>query len=256
MKLNKPAALAATALLFAVQAPALADSHASGPGINTVHARTCNFNDRQDMGDLQRVIDAWNAWADEQGVTDYFALTMTPNFHGPETFDVGWMGVSQSGESLGAALDMWEAEGGDLAERFAEVVTCDSHSMFASVPAKAPMNAEPPDNVVIAFSDCNLKKGTANAQFWEAMSAWTEHMTESGYPQGVWVWYPVFGAGGAKFDFKIVQGFPDYAAVGKSFDLYNKGQDWVTEENLMQPRVKCDDARVYDGKVQRRPVSD
>ena len=256
MKLKQSAALVAAAALFGVQQPVLADSHGDGPGITMVHARTCSLNDRQDMDDLQRVINSWNAWADDQGVTDYFALTMTPNFHGPDTFDVGWIGTSQSGESLGAALDMWGAEGGDLAERFAEVVSCDSHSMFASVQAKPGMNQVPPDNVVVTFSDCKRTKGTSNGQFWDSMSAWADYMTEKGYPQAVWVWYPVFGAGGAEFDFKIVEGYPDHAAVGKSFDLWIEGEDWRHFERLMEPRVKCDDARVYDGKVQRRPVRD
>lgn len=257
MKLNRTAALAGAAALLVVQAPVLADNHEeAAPPVTMIHARTCSFNDRQDMGDLQRVINAWNAWADDQGVTDYFAMTMTPNFHGAETFDIGWLGAAGSGESLGAALDAWGAEGGDLAERFAEVVTCDSHSMFASVVAKPAMNPAPPDNVVIAFRDCKLTHGTSTDQFWTAQAAWTAYMTENEYPMGEWVWYPVLGAGGAEFDFKLVQGYSNHAALGKSLDLYGNGEGWRAYERIMAPHVQCDDARVYDGRVQRRPVQD
>ncbi len=256
MEIRKPAALVATALLFAVPTPVLADGHEAGPGATMVHARTCNFNDRQDMGDLERVIDDWNEWADNRGISNYLALTMTPNFHGAETFDVGWIGVSQGGEALGEAFDMWAAEGGDLAERFAEVVTCDTHGMFLSVESKPASNPEPPDNVVVAFHDCKMTKGTSSGQFWQALGAWTEYMTENGYPQGQWIWYPAFGGGDVDYDFKMVQGFENHAAVGKSFDLWMQHQSWRSFEVIMEPVVECDDARVYDATVQRRPAID
>ncbi len=253
MNLRKTAALAA-ASVFAFQAPAWADSHeASGPQFNMIHVRTCNFNDGQSFDEFNRAVRNWNRWADRQDVNDYLAFAMTPNFHGADTFDLGWIGLSSSAESLGAALDLYRTEGGDIAGDFAEVVTCDTHGMFASSEVKAASDPEPPDNVVVVFRDCKINDGVSFDELGEAQAAWGTFMSENGYPQGEWTWWPVFGGGGAEYDYKLVQGFPNHAAVGRMLEMYGNGGGWRSYQELLGGLVQCDDGRVYDAAVQRRP---
>ena len=252
MNLRKTAALTAASMLI-FHAPVWADNHeANGPQFNMIHVRTCNFNDGQGFGDFDRVVRDWNRWADRQDVNDYLAFAMTPNFHGPDTFDLGWIGMASSAESLGAALDLYAADGGDIASDFADVVTCDTHGMFASSVVKAASDSQPPDNVVIVFRDCKIADGVTFEQLGDAQAQWGAFMTENGYPQGEWMWWPVFGGGAVEFDYKLVQGFPNHAAVGKLLEMYGNGGGWRTHNELLGDKVQCDDGRVYDGRVQRR----
>ena len=84
----------AAAALLAVQ-PIRADNHeADGPTFNTVHVRTCSFNEGKGLADFDRATSDWNRWADEQGFDDDMAITMTSNYHGPDTFDIAWLGMA------------------------------------------------------------------------------------------------------------------------------------------------------------------
>ncbi len=252
MKLKMTATLVAASVLV-FQAPVLADGHeASGPQFSMIHVRTCNFNEGQGFDEFDRVVRDWNRWADRRDLNDYLAIAMTPNYHGPDTFDLGWMGVSSSAESLGAAMDLYGAEGGDIASDFADVVTCDTHGMFASAVVKPATEQQPPDNVVIVFRDCKIADGVSFEELGEAQAKWGAFMTENGYPHGEWTWWPVFGGGGAEFDYKLVQGFQNHAAVGQMLELYGNGGGWRTYNELLGDKVQCDDGRVYDGTVQRR----
>ena len=61
-------------------------------GINTASAQddddstspleiyTCSYADGKGAADLDKVVAKWNKWADDQGMTDYSAWTMTPFF--------------------------------------------------------------------------------------------------------------------------------------------------------------------------------
>jgi hypothetical protein len=244
-------ALAAAATL-SVQA-AWADNHESdGPTFNMVHVRTCSFNDGQGFEEFERAIGDWNRWADEQGYDDYMAITMTPNYHGPDAFDVAWLGMGATAEGFGARMDNYMAEGGDIMQGFLDVVSCDSHGMWASSEVKAASQSQPPDNVVIVFRDCKLNEGVTSDEIGEAAGAWGEFITANGYPNGEWMWWPVFGGGGAEYDFKLVQGFPNHQAVGQMLEMYGNGGGWRTYQESLGSIATCDDGRVYDGTVRRR----
>ena len=43
----------------------------------------CTYNDRKDSGDLDDVVDKWNAHLDKNGTDSYAAWTLTPDYYGP-----------------------------------------------------------------------------------------------------------------------------------------------------------------------------
>ncbi len=104
---------------------------------------TCTYNDRKGPDDLDRVVDKWNDWADTKGVDDYAAWTLTPYYFSPEQeFDLIWMGAGKDAVALGRAQDMYLADNDGLDDDFNDVLTCDSHSNFASINFKAPPRAQ------------------------------------------------------------------------------------------------------------------
>lgn len=251
--------LVAAATLAAVMCSgaAFADSHEQeNRRFVPVETFACNYLDGKGPADLDAVIANWNAWMDEQDEHDYFAVTLTPYYFGPDTFDVAWLGSWPGGEAMGRGTDLWLNEGGEISAQFFEVLSCDSHSNFAATELKAP-EGETPDSIVLAFSDCT---GPDSSEGWDqlmsGMDAWSAYMTDSGYNQGNWMLFPVYGGGGAKFDFKLVKGYDNHTQLGQDYQRFSENADWEKQGELLGAYMECDDARVYQGTVRRQPAGE
>jgi len=206
---------------------------------------TCSYADGKGAADLDKVVAKWNKWADDQGMTDYSAWTMTPFFSSSEQdFDVIWLGATETGKSMGAAQDMWLAHGGTLADDFNSVIPCDSHSMSAVMQFKAPPKREdPPSNFVLDFSDCTIGDGMHfSTDVAPALKAWSALREEQGSTAGMWVLFPVYGGGGEEFDFKFVVSHGNYSAMGADFDSYDSVK---AREIFPYGMLDCDSSRSY-----------
>ncbi len=224
-------------------------------GAIPVEVYSCKYNDGMGPADLDAVVAKWNAWADERGMNDYSAWTLTPFYAGPDQdFDVIWMGVAKTAQGLGAAQDDWLANGGELAAEFDRVSPCDSHSNFAALEFKAPPdNDDPPDNVVISFSDCNIEDGKSFANdVAPAIAAWAEFRAAQGSEAGHWVFFPVYGGGGEEYDFKYVTGHRSYEQQGIDYDNYDPDK----ARELFSGLLDCDSSRVYNATNRRRAAND
>ena len=162
-----------------------------GMVIIPVELFTCTYNDRQGPNNLDRVIDNWNAWADNNGTDEYAAWTLTPYYFGPnQEFDMIWMGAGKTAVALGQAQDDYAANDVGLIDDFAEVLDCDSHSNFASVNYKAPPEGATPASSVLTFSDCKYREGATFSAVSAAMAEWSQHLSDEGSVTGIWHWYP------------------------------------------------------------------
>ena len=220
-----------------------------------VEIYACNYNEGMGPADLDAATAKWNAWADERGMNDYTAWTLTKFYSGPEQeFDVIWLGVSPTAKALGAAQDDYLANGTEIEAGFAKVLTCDAHGNFAAVEFKAPPEREDPsDNVVISFSDCNIAEGKSfDGDVAPAIRAWAEFRTETGSESGHWVLFPAYGGGGEEFDFKWVVGHQNDEAQGADWDAYNVELD----VELFDGVLDCDSSRVYNATNRRRAVEE
>lgn len=242
-------AAAAALLFFSPVVPA--DEHGDAISYYPVETFTCEYRDGADASDLDKVVDAWTEFSDDQGVDTYFAVTLVPHYHGADTFDVGWLGSWSSGEAMGRGTDMWITEGRDMAERFAEVLHCETHENFVSGELKAPPSDTPPDTVVLTFSDCKMRDGRTEEDLMSGMKAFVAYQEEQDIPGGLWMMWPVFGGGDADYDFKLVEGYPDHATLGRVYDWY-MGGEYRKWEELIGANVSCDVGRVYNGTVRRR----
>jgi hypothetical protein len=220
-----------------------------------VEIYTCSYADGKGAADLDKVVANWNKWADDQGLADYSAWTMTPFYSSPEQdFDVIWMGVTQTGKGMGAAQDMWLEKGGTLAGDFESVIPCDSHSMSAAVQFKAPPEREDPSSVILGFSDCTIGDGKHfSTDVAPALTAWSEFRAGHGSTAGMWVFFPVHGGGGEEFDFKFVVSHGNYSEQGADFDNYDPKK---AREIFPYGLLSCDSSRSYIATNRRRAESD
>ena len=60
----------------------------------------------------------------------------------------------------------------------------------------------------------------------------------------------------AEFDFKLVEGYDNYTQLGQDYQRFIERADWEKQGELLGGLMDCDDARVYDGRVRRRPAED
>jgi len=233
------------------------DSHeAENRRFVPVETFTCNYLDGKGPADLDAIIGRWNAWMDEHDQYDYFAVTLTPFYFGSDTFDVAWLGSWPGGEAMGRGQDLWVDEGSEINAGFFEVLSCDTHSNFAATELKTP-GGPPPESFLLTFSDC---KGPDSSEAWDQLmsgvDAWSAYQTENGYHQGSWMMFPVYGGGGAEFDFKWLQGFDNHTQLGQDYQRFSDNADWKKKGELLGAYMDCDEARVYQGTVRRQPASE
>lgn len=216
---------------------------------------TCTYNKGMGSSDIDAATAAWNKWADDEGINDQSAWTLTKFYSSSEqAFDFIWLGVSSSATTMGRADDRYRATGGDAEALWEKATTCDSHTRFASVQFKAPAQRdEPLSNVVLAFSDCTIADGkNFNDDVAPALSRWVEFRTKQGSGAGLWVLFPTYGGGGEEFDFKYVTAYQNHEAMGADWDSY----DVKLAGKLFDDVVDCDSSRVYDATNRRRAESD
>jgi hypothetical protein len=252
--MNKTLSLAlATACFAVVASPAvLAQDEDKGPSFPPLETFTCNYNDGKGPADLEAAVDQWTAYMDESGGDQYFAMTMTPQMHGADTFDVAWLGAAPTAELMGAGRDSYRADGGETAAGFASVLTCDTHSQFATMVVKEPPERETPNSLVLSFSDCDVEEGREWDEVFAGMEAWATHQAEKGYGNGTWVLFPAYGGADQDFDFKMLNAYDNHAGMGRDFDLYTTGGGYMKRGEIMGDMIDCDVARVYDGTVRRQ----
>jgi hypothetical protein len=252
------AATSAVMFLFVGSSAIAQDEGAQEVSAHPVETYTCNYLDGKGPDDLMPVIDAWNAWMDENEVGDYFAALVTPQFFGEWPFDVAWLGAWTDGNAMGSGTDGWVLESGDLPAQFAEVIECGSHTKFASIQVKDQVDtgAEPDDNFVLNFSNCSFKdEGGGFDAMMAAQQEWNAYADEHGFVSAAWIWFPTAGESNQDYDYKLVVGMPDHTAAGANWQLFVEGH-WQTADELFADIVDCDISRVYDGTMIRRMAED
>jgi len=208
----------------------------------------CNFRDRQDEGDLDGVITRWSNYMDERGIDNYAAWTLTPYHYeaDPNLVDVIWMGAYKDGNAMGAGVDQWFAEGGDIADGFDEVLDCNAHTGFASAMYKSPPNNATPGSSIITMMNCKLQEGRRYSDVKAAEIKWAEYMTSTGSTAGTWHWFPTYGGvGGGDFDYKVVSGYSNYSELGADWERNANGGGREAGIELFSGVDDCDTARVY-----------
>ena len=258
MKNKHLAAVASTLVVTALCSAAVAqEEDQQAPYVVPVDTFTCSYNDGQDMGDLKKTIGEWNAYMDEQGADTYGAFVVTPQYYGKDTFEVGWLGFWNSQESMGAGMDRYRASGAKIQESFGKVLTCETHSHFASIQVKAPPEGEVPDDIVLMFSNCTMNEEVEWDDLYARIGKAMAYLDSQGNESGEWMMWPVFGGEGKPdWDFKWVSSYANYTAFGKAYQHNANGGGRQKMNEIMGDTLDCDAARVYDAHTVRRVTAE
>ena len=253
MKRSFLAATAAAAMLCS--GIALADGHeGDGPSWVPIEGFACDFKDGKSMSDLEGPIDAYNDWADERGVDTYFATILTPQFFGERNFDFVWLGGWKDGNAMGADTELFRSEGSEVGAAFGEVVSCSSHTNFASRRIKAgPDSGDDEDDgeFLLTFSNCSVSEGKSFEEAMEGLAAWSAYQSENGFQNSVYQMFPIYGESDNSYDFKMVEAHDNYLDFGNDWELMGNGGHWMKQMELVGGLLDCDISRVYDGRMVR-----
>ena len=212
----------------------------------------CNLNDRRDMSDLDAWVQKFNAWADQQENDTYAAWTATPSYFGPDQdFDFLWLGAWIDANAMGQGWDLWNATNNGLMREFQSIVTCDTHANFASAAYRLPQGMDNSGTGILTVSDCKRKHGVPGSAVDQAMRKWVDILDEAGSQVALYHWYPVFGGGGAEFNYKEVSAYQNYAQLGADYERMGNGGLFRQGQALFDHLVECDEARVYNVQSRR-----
>ena len=250
-------AAVAAMMLVGVGTAVAQEEESDEPGVVPVETWTCDYKEGKGPADLDSVIAEWNDWMDDNGQSNYFAATLTPQYFGERLFDVGWLGVWPDGNAMGASTDFWITEGSEMGAKFFEVLDCTSHTNFVSLNVRrAPQNDDESDNsFVLSFSNCSIKEDKNFDEFMAAHKEWNAYADENGFVNSAWVMWPVFGESNNDYDFKYVSSASDHTTFGANYQLYSDGH-WQKRSELFKDLVDCDISRVYDGTAIREMAGD
>ena len=233
---------------------AMADGHEDGFKVVPVDMYACTYNDNKGPEDLDGYSAKFNAWADAKGLDEVSVWTLTPYYYGPGDnagFDFIWMIAGKTAVALGKTHTTWVTDDDGLAELAGEIADCQGHSNFASINYKPTPDGKTPENVLITFSDCNYREDATFEDLGTAMGGWSEHLTENGSEAGIFHWYPAYGGGGEKYDFKWLEVHAGFEAMGSDYEHFGNGRGYKKYNELVRPLVSCDAARVYQAKSRR-----
>lgn len=233
---------------------AMAEHHEDGFKVIPVDLYACTYNEKKGPKDLDAYAAKFNAWADARDLDEISVWTLTPYYFGPgdnSDFDFIWMIAGKTAIALGKTHETWVTADDGLQKMATEIANCSGHSNFASVNYKPTPEGATPDDALISFSDCNYDEDASFEDLSTAMAAWSEHLGDNGSKAGIFHWYPVYGGGGEKFDFKWLEVHADFEAMGGDYELYGNGRGYEKYGELLSPLISCDAARVYQAKSRR-----
>jgi hypothetical protein len=247
------AAISAALFLFVGTGSAVAqDEDGDKIEFRPVEGYVCHYKEGKGSADLKAVNEEWNAWMDEQGANDYFAVVLAPHYHPDyEAMDFVWVGGWRDGNAMGAGIDAWMAGGGEIGEKWSEMSTCSSGSQFISMQLRAPQpqeDDEDDDQFVVSFSNCSLKSDEEGAwdEYMAANKEWNAYAEENDIPGSAWLWFPSVGTEDEGYDFKVVAGWDDHTMRGAGWAKFAEGH-WRKSSELFDDKVDCDNGRLYNG---------
>ena len=245
--MNKTILTAALAAWAALLAGPKAMAQDDGPMFVPLEMWACKFKDRKDQDDMDQV---YRALANGPGNEGYSAWHISPYMVGDrvEQFDFLYLGAWNDGSTMGSGLTSYMQGGQDIDEAWNATVDCMA-SMYASNTIQSVPDGDSDGNFMLTVSDCKVADGSSGGQAIGALNRFNAYRVANGSTVPTFAWFPVYGGGGAEFDFKLVHAYSDAQNLGDEFSWYVDHQAYNTYNQITQGVVDCDEARLYNGRT-------
>lgn len=216
----------------------------------------CNFAGTSDMGDLQDAFDEFNAWADAETISDLTIYLLTPSFYSEDiTYDIVGFNIWGSGASFGSGNTAMSGDPDSLAP-FEGVVECSSHSLYALVGVKPPVQ-DPQSGSLWEVSNCTMKGNRSTDEGVAAVAAASQLFAQWNLNDAHAALFNISGLpSDTSYDFKWLTYYPSYDTFGSLFDnLVNSGSV-QTLGAMLDPVMDCDSSRMYNMTLMREATTE
>jgi len=206
----------------------------------------CNYRDGKDQSDFQPVLDDLAEFA---GDTRSAIRILAPYLTGPQqAMDFIYIETWADGSTMGRDVGNYLENGSAIDEAWEDTVECSASSLYGRLSINQP-SAGPDgnDNFVLTVSDCKVAHGRSSGQAIGAFQRFSEYRVANGSDVIELLWFPVYGGGGAEYNFKQVHVYNDYQHLGDSFQWFVDNQAYLVNQEMTDGLVSCDAARVYLG---------
>ena len=185
----------------------------------------CTFNAGKNMGDVRAASKRFNTWADQNAVTNYTAITLTPYvFSNQLKADALWLGAWPNGAGMGTTEAKWLATGAQTLAALEATMKCNSRALYAANVLRTPQGPPPERDSLVMFRDCKVREGRTTPEAIAALRQWSDYMAGRGSAGFDAVLFPLGGASpDAGGSFKTVHGFASVEELGRGIDLFTTG---------------------------------
>lgn len=216
------------------------------PQFAPVELWACDFRDGMDQGDLNDIYEDLVSLA---GDTPTAIRHLIPYLRGPQQdMDFIYLQTWPNGSTMGGDVASYMENGTAVDEDWEETVDCSASLLYGRLMINQP-SADPDadDNFMLTVSDCIIADGRSAGQAIGAIEQYNEYRVANGSDITTLLWFPVYGGGGAEFDFKLIHAYDDYQELGDSFQWVVDNQAYQVNQQMTDGLVSCDEARVYIG---------
>jgi hypothetical protein len=216
------------------------------PQFAPVEMWVCDYRDGKDQGDFADVLEDLVRLT---GDIPSASRQLVPYLRGPQQdMDFIYIATWPDGSTMGRDVGNYMEHGSDVDEAWEDTVECRASLLYGRLMINQPSaEADEDDNFTLTVSDCNVAHGRSTSQAIGAIQRYNEYRVANGSDITTLLWFPVYGGGGAEFDFKLVHVYNDYQHLGDSFQWVVDNQAYLVNQDMTEGLVSCDEARVYNG---------
>ncbi len=217
------------------------------PQFRPVEMWVCSYRDGKDQGDFDDVLEDL---VKVEAAGPYAAFRLFPSFRtADQDFDFLYLGVWPDGSTMGSGMANYGENGGDVEEAWDSVADCPTSVMYASMRIQDNDDGDGSGNFMLTVSDCKVGHALSNGQAIGALSRFNDYRVANGSTVGTITWFPVYGGGGADFDFKLAHVYSGAQHFGDSFQWFVDNQAYLVQQDMLDGIVSCDVPRVYIGET-------
>ena len=247
-----------TVLCVSLSTATSADHHAPGSGgVAAMQAHYCTLNAGKDMEDVDRALNGWRKWAEENSFNGWTA-ELTPQFDVSDGYDFYWLNFVPFNEMAGV-LGTWAESGGSAQSAIDQVASCKVALYGSRLKYSVVDESDLQATKVVNVESCNLRDNVDMAPLLDRHQDFVE-LNETGNADYIWniVWPMVgvpetFANGEERTDFAHMVWYPSLESQMAALDGEANGTLRSELRNYRQAFADCTGRTSYGVRIPHTP---